>query len=292
MCVASFLCPWPLSVPSPPVVMPSPASVLRSLLARWRSYKYRFVPWVALNLSRSRRNMRYVADSHSDKVIPDAKVYSTLVGLFQALFRADLHRQRDLLDLLPEATKSIYGLTGTGNQERSSYCDLTPQADDILLRSLGFSIDRRQSSLDGAGTGVFVSKGFVPKGAVVSMYPGAIYQTYEPILIQSIGNPFIFRCLDGILIDGNDKKISKSVYRSCSRRDQLGPLKMCDSTWLTSSPRNPLAVGQYVNNCSNECAANVCYQEYDIPDTFPVELRQYIPNVRYSQDMEGFVFME
>ncbi|XP_075039443.1 SET domain-containing protein 9 [Mixophyes fleayi] len=270
--------------------MLSPGPVLRALLARWRSYKYRFVPWVALNLSRNRRNMRYVSDCSSDKVISDAEVYSSLVSLFQAIFRSDLTRQKDLLNLLPETTKSIYRLPDTSCQQRgtdSSESPVTLQADEILLKSLGFSIDRRPSSLDTAGIGVFVSKGFVPKGAVVSMYPGAIYQYYEPILFQSIGNPFIFRCLDGILIDGNDKGISKSVYRSCSRRDQLGPLKMCDSTWLTRSPRNPLAVGQYVNNCSNEYAANVCYQEFDVPDTFPVELRQYIPNIRYSQNMEG-----
>ena len=43
--------------------------------------------------------------------------------------------------------------------------------------------------------------------------PGTIYWPYEPILFQSIGNPFIFRCIDGILIDGNDKGLSKIIYR-------------------------------------------------------------------------------
>lgn len=42
---------------------------------------------------------------------------------------------------------------------------------------------------------------------------GTVYQKCEPIFFQSIGNPFIFRCLDGVLIDGNDKGISKVVYR-------------------------------------------------------------------------------
>lgn len=42
---------------------------------------------------------------------------------------------------------------------------------------------------------------------------GTVYQKYEPIFFQSIGNPFIFRCLDGVLIDGNDKGISKVVFR-------------------------------------------------------------------------------
>lgn len=40
-------------------------------------------------------------------------------------------------------------------------------------------------------------------------------------------------------------------FRSCSRRDQLGPFQMSDESWLTSALQNPLAVGQYVNNCSH-----------------------------------------
>lgn len=41
-----------------------------------------------------------------------------------------------------------------------------------------------------------------------------------------------------------------SFFRSCSKRDQIGPLKMSDVFWLTTGLQNPLAVGQYVNNCS------------------------------------------
>ncbi|XP_009462545.1 PREDICTED: SET domain-containing protein 9 [Nipponia nippon] len=114
-----------------------------------------------------------------------------------------------------------------------------------------------------------------------------VYRKHEPIFFQSLGNPFIFRCIDGVLIDGNDKGLSRSVYRSCSRRDQLGPFQMSDESWLTAAPQNPLAVGQYVNNCSHEKAANVCYQEFDVPGYFPVELKQYLPNIVYSHDIES-----
>ncbi|KAM6034623.1 SET domain-containing protein 9 isoform 3-T3 [Chlamydotis macqueenii] len=114
-----------------------------------------------------------------------------------------------------------------------------------------------------------------------------VYRKHEPIFFQSLGNPFIFRCIDGILIDGNDKGLSRSVYRSCSRRDQLGPFQMSDESWLTAALQNPLAVGQYVNNCSHEKAANVCYQEFDVPVYFPVELKQYLPNIVYSHDIES-----
>ncbi|KAM4809351.1 SET domain-containing protein 9 isoform 2-T2 [Rhinophrynus dorsalis] len=272
--------------------MQPPGSLFRALLDRWRSYKYRFVPWVALNLARNRRTMRYVSEGSSDKMISDADVCTELVKVFRAIFIQDFSRQIELLNLLPESTKSIYLSSLASNHIHSGYSnerDNHWRADEVLHRTVGFCTNRAPSSLTSAGIGVFVSKGFVPKGSVVSMYPGTVYQKYEPIFFQSISNPFIFRCIDGILIDGNDKGISKSVYRSCSRRDQLGPLKMCDNTWLTSLPHNPLAVGQYVNNCSNERAANVCYQEFDVPECFPVELRQYLPNVNYSHDSEGAV---
>ncbi|CAH2296306.1 SET domain-containing 9 [Pelobates cultripes] len=222
-------------------------------------------------------------------MVSDTAVYTTLANVFQALFIGDLHRQSDLLNILPEATKSIYRHSMA---EETQTFSCSPEnnhlrAEDIVYNSLGFCIVRGPSTLRSAGAGVFVCKGRVQKGAVVSMYPGTVYQNYEPIFFQSIGNQFIFRCLDGTFIDGNDKGISKTVYRSCSRRDQLGPLKFCDVTWLTQCPYNPLAVGQYVNNCSNEYAANVCYQEFNVPASFPVELRQYLPNINYSHDIEG-----
>ncbi|KAM4053784.1 SET domain-containing protein 9 isoform 2-T2 [Anomaloglossus baeobatrachus] len=265
--------------------MPAPGTVLRAILSRWRSYKYRFVPWVALNLTRNRRTLRCVSAGCGDKVVADDDVCSALVTFFQVLFTLDINNQRDLLSLLPPTTRAKYPAPDASHQRHKPHHTL--HSEDATNNCLGFCIDRRRSSMETAGTGVFVSKGLVPKGAVVSMYPGAVYQNYEPIFFQSIGNPFIFRCIDGILIDGNDKGISKSVYRSCSRRDQLGPLKMCDCTWLTSAPHNPLAVGQYVNNCSNEHAANVSYQEFDVPESFPVELRQYIPNIRYAHEVDG-----
>ncbi|XP_077137515.1 SET domain-containing protein 9-like [Ranitomeya variabilis] len=265
--------------------MPAPSAVLRAILSRWRSYKYRFVPWVALNLTRNRRTLRCVSAGRADKVVADDDVCSSLVTFFRVLFTWDINAQTDLLSLLPPTTRAMYPAPDTSGQQHRHHHTLHPA--DAIYECLGFYIDRQPSTMEAAGTGVFVSKGFVPKGAVVSMYPGAVYQSFEPIFFQSIGNPFIFRCLDGILIDGSDKGISKSVYRSCSRRDQLGPLKMCDITWLTSAPLNSLAVGQYVNNCSNEHAANISYQEFDVPESFPVELRQYIPNIRYSHDVEG-----
>ncbi|KFW69129.1 SET domain-containing protein 9, partial [Pygoscelis adeliae] len=238
------------------------------------------------------RTLRYVPESSQDKIISDEDVFETLLKIFKALFINDFSRQAHILALFPEI-KCKYLELLTVEQKRSKVNSGDHQSqpvfspEEVLFSTLGFSVTRDRSSLVSAGTGVFVTKGFVPKGMVVSMYPGTVYRKHEPIFFQSLGNPFIFRCIDGVLIDGNDKGLSRSVYRSCSRRDQLGPFQMSDESWLTAALQNPLAVGQYVNNCSHEKAANVCYQEFDVPGYFPVELKQYLPNIVYSHDIES-----
>ncbi|XP_065120172.2 SET domain-containing protein 9 isoform X2 [Paramisgurnus dabryanus] len=189
-------------------------TLFKAFEVRWKSYRHRFVPWIALNLQRNERTLRQVKDRSKDKILPDK----------EQIYSSDEHKQ---------------------------YCDSCA----VMRKILGFCIERKRSSLQHGGTGVFVTRGHVQRGNIVAMYPGTIYQVDEPIFFQSIQNPFVFRCIDGMLIDGNDKAISKIVYRSCSGRDRLGPFHLSDCSWLTSNPVNPLAVGQYVNNCSNgKCA--------------------------------------
>ncbi len=248
-------------------------TALRSFQNKWKSYRHRFVPWVVLNLSKNEKTLRQVTERSKDKLVPDDEVSQSLLRLFRVLLRRSDHGElRAAQSRVTSEEEQPGGHPACGH--------------DAMLQSLGFCIDRKPSSLPFAGTGVFVTKGFVPKGATVAMYPGTVYQAYEPILLQSIRNPFVFRCIDGVLIDGNDRGISKMVFKSCSGRDRVGPFMMSDTSWLTANPQNPLAVGQYVNNCSNERPANVCYQEYDVRDRFPIELRQYLPNVNYSLDSQ------
>ncbi|XP_041936709.1 SET domain-containing protein 9 [Alosa sapidissima] len=249
-------------------------AALKTIGVKWKSYRHRFVPWIAVNLKKNERTLRQVTARSEDKTVPDGEVSASLVNLFTALVKNDKTKQ-EVLSLLHTSVQSVYS-------QNTSKTQTEPVR--VMLDMLGFCIERGPSSLTLAGTGVFVTEGSVPKGATVAMYPGTVYQVYEPILIQSVANPFVFRCIDGVLIDGNDKGISKIVYRSCSGRDRMGPLALSDVSWLTDSPENPLAVGQYVNNCSNEKAANVCYQEFDVPEDFPLELHQYLPNVNYSHD--------
>uniref|UniRef100_UPI00358E96C3 SET domain-containing protein 9 isoform X3 n=1 Tax=Myxine glutinosa TaxID=7769 RepID=UPI00358E96C3 len=111
---------------------------------------------------------------------------------------------------------------------------------------------------------------------------GTVYEPGEPVLLQSLGNRYLFRCIDGLLIDGKAKGLSRLIYRSCSGRDWLGPHPLSDTTWLSADRLNPAAVGQYVNNCCPDRPANVAYQEFDVPLDFPLALRRFLPNVPYT----------
>lgn len=46
-----------------------------------------------------------------------------------------------------------------------------------------------------------------------SYFTGTLYHPHEPILLPSIRNAFILRCLDGIHVDGNDRRMSKMIYK-------------------------------------------------------------------------------
>uniref|UniRef100_A0A8C0CNB8 SET domain containing 9 n=1 Tax=Balaenoptera musculus TaxID=9771 RepID=A0A8C0CNB8_BALMU len=43
---------------------------------------------------------------------------------------------------------------------------------------------------------------------------------------------------------------------------------------------------EYQKSCIDR-AANVCYQELDVPAVFPIELKQYLPNIAYSYDKQS-----
>ena len=42
---------------------------------------------------------------------------------------------------------------------------------------------------------------------------GAVYMPHEPLLLQSLRNPFVFRCVDGVMIDGNHRGLSRWIYK-------------------------------------------------------------------------------
>ena len=65
----------------------------------------------------------------------------------------------------------------------------------------------------GAGRGVFVTDGVVCRGQIVALYPGTLYYPGERVLIQSIRHPFILCCSDGVMVDGRNTGLSRSIYK-------------------------------------------------------------------------------
>lgn len=124
------------------------------------------------------RTLRYVPEESKDKIISDEDVLGTLLKVFQALFLNDFNRQSDILTMLPEPVKSKYQDLLAVHHQRVNLLENKHQQqnifkpEEVLYKTLGFSVARATSSLISAGRGVFVTKGLVPKGAVVSMYPG------------------------------------------------------------------------------------------------------------------------
>lgn len=231
----------------------------RWMTGAWNRYKYRFVPWVALNFSEK------TAVTEVTSSLP------TEVALINELRNCFSHLT-DYSTLKDDLT--IY---------EKLYCD----NQQILLRTRGFCVAKGPSLIPGAGAGVFLTHGLVEKGEIVCLYPGTVYQPYQPILFQSLRNQFLFRCADGVIVDGNDRALSKIIFRSCAGRDQIGLVRTCDTSWLTPRPVNPLNVGQFVNNGSERNPANVAYQEIDLPLTsFPLRLRKFLPNVNFASVSE------
>lgn len=102
-----------------------------------------------------------------DKRINDDQVLASILHLFASLLKNDAQNQSEKLHLLPSAYHHMNDINH--NAERQ---DLKVPPTDVMLRELGFSVEKRSSSLTSGGTGVFVTQGRVPKGVTVAMYPG------------------------------------------------------------------------------------------------------------------------
>ncbi|KAG0215692.1 SET domain-containing protein 9, partial [Mortierella sp. GBA30] len=142
------------------------------------------------------------------------------------------------------------------------------------------------------------------------MYPGTLYSPGEAIFFNSIQNRYILKCNDGVFVDGKTKGLSGAIFRSIDRRDNYpGTVKSADTSWMldwssafafasasrrvekggggisTAVIKNPLAVGQIVNNGTHAFPPNVRYQELDIRTRdCPLELQEFLPNIWYSDD--------
>ncbi|KNC96033.1 uncharacterized protein SPPG_08628 [Spizellomyces punctatus DAOM BR117] len=153
-----------------------------------------------------------------------------------------------------------------------------------LLDRVGFYVEQVTSCIPNAGLGVRLH-GKAPKGAIVAVYPGTVYAPGDPAFFQSLGNSYILRCYDGLLVDGKRNGLSGRIFRSLYRRHHPDPHLdlIADQTWMEGgNVANPYAIGQIINNATSQHPANVHYQELNIPPNFPLHLRKYISNIHYA----------
>ena len=99
---------------------------------RWNSYKYRFVPWIALNIN----NKTTVKINQTEQNNNSDHLLNSLLCILKtfenyALLREDLE---------------LYSKLHNVNQK-------------ILLDKFGYSLVRKESLLEGAGKGVFIQQG-------------------------------------------------------------------------------------------------------------------------------------
>jgi len=106
-------------------------------------------------------------------------VSESLVCLFTELLKNDLKNQRELIRLLPKYKQNIY--TNVQSETHDAPCT-------VMLNTLGFVTERKCSSLQHAGTGVFVTRGRVQKGSIVAMYPGSPNMTSCVNVTLQFGN--------------------------------------------------------------------------------------------------------
>ena len=143
------------------------------LAAGWSEYKYRFLPWIAVNLRKELREGRQHECVRNDE---------HYLGRLQSLLRA-FTRPDDDPWLLYRDTR----------RRRHLFASLHDDNRRVMLREFGFSVRVRASRIAGAGNGVFVDEGRVREGQIVALYPGTQYEPYQPLLLQSIRNKYILR---------------------------------------------------------------------------------------------------
>ena len=64
-------------------------------------------------------------------------------------------------------------------------------------------------------------------------------------------------------------------------------VRVADTSWLTLRPVNPLNIGQLINNETRDREANVSYQEANMPPSFPLKLRKFLPIINYEGGCSG-----
>jgi len=116
---------------------------------------------------------RYTCTNHKhSRLISDADIIVDLRQIFTAF---DSASESSTTASTQACTEVAHGScdTGTAAVELKDESTLRYGRNvDMMLRSCGFMVERRPSTLQHAGTGVIVTCGNIPAGTVTSLYPG------------------------------------------------------------------------------------------------------------------------
>lgn len=212
-------------------------SMSRWVGEKWRNYKFRFVPWIMLNLKKEIKVMHRTDTPFKPNDTYIAELWH-LLGEFQrpdlnCIFKPSLRRSM-FLDLHNENNQILLRLKG---KFKFSFW--------IWLESWafsGFSLVVKPSQSHGAGFGVFVSSGRIRAGEMIALYPGTIYEPFHPILIQSVRNPYILRCSDGkwlVTHRVSSFKFNDWAFAALMARARASP-KSCTSRFTGETDSDPL----------------------------------------------------
>eukprot|EP01134_Creolimax_fragrantissima_P007183 CFRG7183T1 len=147
-----------------------------------------------------------------------------------------------------------------------------------------FSLDRRVSTLKGAGDGVWL-RGQVVPGTVVGFYPGIVYTPLDLRHMKdypnvSANNTYLAMRPDNMVIDAKDYdcKLNRRAAVSAATEESLLSRKINQPS-TNDVIDHPFALGQFVNHpVMPICRPNVMAFSYDVPSSIPEHLRSYIPN--------------
>lgn len=131
----------------------------------WESYKYRFVPWIVVNLKRKKKSepstvLQGQKDVHQDKIIVNfvSQQEDKILTDEELIYKlVTFYEQLSVLE-----KNVVKGDHADRTLERST------RAKQIMEDIFGYSIERRKSLVaENAGTGVFLSKGKAQRGSLI-----------------------------------------------------------------------------------------------------------------------------
>ncbi|KAI9330979.1 hypothetical protein BDR26DRAFT_870867 [Obelidium mucronatum] len=217
--------------------------------------------------------------------------FGSRFALFQrisASLRASTDRSVSFKGLSPEAIVLQLGEVCRASLGSNSSTLRDRSGQRLGIMNLPFRLFVEPSTIPNAGFGVFLGPSSVTGNTKIkqgALYPGLVYSSVDPIFFPSINNHYVLQRIDGSLIDGKHTE-------HCRKREKAWNGIEYDNRWIQLRRKGECfnwSIGQLINNSSNSLEnANGNKRPknslFTLSPSFPIEWRQYIPNVPYSPE--------